>query len=1081
MRFFLPAVFALVLASCRDLTLPPTGAQSPGTVFGHAVYSPPGSAQTQSAAGAVVTLSASSVRVTAGMDGAFNIEGLTHAGGTLLFQLDSDGDGAFDRQRTLSLDAVGAGPGRNINLGDVVIGQSAHVHGLVLRADLRGISAGHGGTQVFMPLSPFVAYSAQDGQYRLDGIPAGPVQLGFFRPGYLPAALDGVMLQPGEDFAAAEVDLARDDGTQTGAIAGTVSYAPAATPDSPVSATSVVDGAVSMATLGADGTFTFPGLKTGLYDVRAAHDGYGGALVPNVLVFPSQTTHVDVSLAQGGSEPDGGRPSPPDGGPLVACASTQDCAPGEWCDDNFCAALCGATVSCNNGRVCDAASHTCVVPCTTNCPSGQTCDPSARVCRTLCDVGLPCGPGFKCSANECVPQCVLDSDCASVHQTCQGGACVPDGTCATDLDCPYTQLCAGTLCTNRKPPPDGVLPDGGWTCAGPCDCRYAESCSSGTCVTDGVPTVVLDGGGLDVALANAQGNAIIALKAGDVYWANDGFTLAKAGVTLSGGYVSCGGPRFIYDSAQTTTLSSDGGITLRVPGTTPAPLRGVMIRGLTLLAAGYPASTESDALSITNAPDLRVFSTQAGITGPSAGGSHVMHVVSSDHVELRDLALLREPLTGTLEGLSVEGSNGSLSGFTAPPYLGNAAFYALHIKAQTGPFVADSVSIGASGTAAVSVFADTCNTQPFELKSSTLGLSQTMGLQVSGCSAVNIHDVFIDGSASTMSAFMAISATASAGTLSHVHVLMPASPATSDALQFAGGAQGPWTLDDFRVDGCGGTGTIAGVHFLGTGVTNITALNIGGPDAGAIGPGCNMTGLLVGGGNTITLKDSTLNTPPGGGAPAIDISGSNLLIERSSVLGPLAVRTQNGSNVEIYSSFLFAKTTGVVSLSGGQLYAVGSTFDGLGSPSVGPSYGLGCSGTTPVAIMKSCIVNGGQNPGGHYIFYPLSGGGPCFLPGNYDHNYFYFSAPNGRTSGDMISQVTTAADGGSDSNQNIMGENVPCYPPSAANPSPALSAGSPCIDRGIQGNRKDGSPVDKDIQTHPRQNGAAPDIGAWEF
>jgi hypothetical protein len=1083
MRLFLLAV--LVLAACRDLSLPPApGMGAPGTVFGRAVYSPPGASQPQPAAGTLVTLGASSIRVTAGTDGRFDVEGLASTGGTLIFQFDSDGDGTFDRQRTVSLEAVGAGPGRNINLGDVVVGESAHVHGLVLRGDLRGISGGHLGTQVFVPQTPFVTYSAADGRYQLDGIPAGPVSLGYFRPGYLPAELDGLTLQPGEDFAAAEVDLARDDGTQTGSISGTVSYqpVPGTMGAAALSATNVSTGVATTAMSDATtGAFTFSALPAGLYDVRGTRDGYTAALVPNVLVFPMQATALALAFGQGGSESDGGRPPAPDAGPSIACAQTADCGPGQWCDGNLCAPLCSSTVLCGGGRVCDPTSHTCVTPCTSTCPTGQTCDPAARVCRTVCGDALPCPNGFKCSANACVPACVLDSDCPSVHQTCTGGSCVPNGTCATDLDCLETQLCATPLCAPRQAPDGGW--DAGWPCKSACECRLGETCTYGVCTADLVPTLVLDGGALDVALASAQPGAVIALKAGDTYVANDGFTLGKANVTLSGGYVACRGG-FIFDSTQSTTLTSDGGTVLRVAGSSASPLDGVMLRGLTLVANAYPTGTPYDAVSVTYAPNARLFWLQGGLFGTSPGVSvdhAVFHVVDSPNVDVQSVSLLPAPLTAQLDGLWLQRSDGNISGFSAPAFSGTATYYGLRIEAQTGPVHADSLSIAASGPSATSVYALQCNTQPLEITDSVIGFSMTVGASFTQCAALDLHDLFIDGSKSNLSMNdFGIQAQQSAGSIKRTRVLIPATTATVSAFSLAGaGASGPWTLEDLTVDGCGSTGTAHGVDLASSGSVTLTRLNIGGADAGVIGPSCAMTGLYASiGNNDISLTDSTLNTPyPLTSSPAIDITKSNLLIERSVITGGVALKSFN-ANVEAYASFFYAHGDGAMTFnSGGQLYAVGSTLDGQGD--VGSSYGLECNGGT-VGVLRSCLVNGGQGFT-HYVLYDNGSGGGCFVPANHDHNYYYFTSTQGGLS--PIDGVHTVLDGGSNVNGNVYGQATGCYPQSAMNPGYRLSAGSPCVDMGAVTPRKDGTmiPYDIDGPGHPRVNGPAPDIGAYEL
>jgi len=310
-------VLPVACACSRDLSLPPLPGQAgAGSVFGRAVYTTLGAPSPQPAAGALITLVASSFATHAGTDGRFDVEGISTTGGQLTFQLDTDGDGVFDRQRTLALDEFGAGPGRQIDLGDVTIGESARLHGYVLRADLQGVSAGHAGTQVFVPLTSFNGYAATDGLYTLDSLPAGQLSLGFFRPGYAPQSLTDLELQPGEDLAVATVLLARDDGTQTGLLTGAVAYAPASpsSPGTAVTATSSATGTALVAQTDSDGGFAFPALPIGLYEVSATHAGYTPLAVPNVLVFAGQTTTLALALGQGEAI-DAGHPTPPDAGP----------------------------------------------------------------------------------------------------------------------------------------------------------------------------------------------------------------------------------------------------------------------------------------------------------------------------------------------------------------------------------------------------------------------------------------------------------------------------------------------------------------------------------------------------------------------------------------------------------------------------------------------------------------------------------------------------------------------------------------------------------------------------------------------
>lgn len=185
MRSFLVASLAvLALASCVDLTLPPLPTPpGPGSVQGTLVYAVPGRTTAEPAAGARVQLANSTLETVAGEDGYFRLENLVTQGGTLLIQFDVDGDGAPDRQRRLDLAAYGAGFGKDVSLGTVLLGRNATVVGVARRGDLAGQATGHAGTSVFVPEGPFATQTADDGSFLLEAMPEGPLTLAFFRPG----------------------------------------------------------------------------------------------------------------------------------------------------------------------------------------------------------------------------------------------------------------------------------------------------------------------------------------------------------------------------------------------------------------------------------------------------------------------------------------------------------------------------------------------------------------------------------------------------------------------------------------------------------------------------------------------------------------------------------------------------------------------------------------------------------------------------------------------------------------------------------------------------------------------------------
>ena len=58
-------------------------------------------------------------------EGYFRLENIVGSDGTVLLQFDVDHDGAPDRQRRISLAEIGAGYGKHIALGQVVLGRNA--------------------------------------------------------------------------------------------------------------------------------------------------------------------------------------------------------------------------------------------------------------------------------------------------------------------------------------------------------------------------------------------------------------------------------------------------------------------------------------------------------------------------------------------------------------------------------------------------------------------------------------------------------------------------------------------------------------------------------------------------------------------------------------------------------------------------------------------------------------------------------------------------------------------------------------------------------------------------------------------
>lgn len=110
----------------------------------------------------------------------------------------------------ISLTDIGAGPNRQVSVGDVLVAENASIRGKVLRSELSMVPSGHRDTVAFVPEGPFVAYSADDGSFAFNELPEGAIELGFFRSGYKPIVLPALQVQGGEQLTLRDVILEQD-------------------------------------------------------------------------------------------------------------------------------------------------------------------------------------------------------------------------------------------------------------------------------------------------------------------------------------------------------------------------------------------------------------------------------------------------------------------------------------------------------------------------------------------------------------------------------------------------------------------------------------------------------------------------------------------------------------------------------------------------------------------------------------------------------------------------------------------------------------------------------------------------------
>lgn len=467
-RSLVPLLLLSVMG-CLELSLPqappPPG---PGTLQGTLTHAVAGRTSLVPAKSARVDLLESSNTVLADDDGRFLLAGLTQTQGLVRMTLDLDGDGAPDRQRVFSLKALGAGPGRDVAMGEVVLGRNARLTGKVLRGDLAG-DAFHLGTTVFITGMEFSTFSADTGAWTLDGLPEGPLQVSFFRQGYLPDSRE-VTLAAGAELRLSDVSL-RASPSEASTVSGVVlDVTGAPVPQATVRAVSP-DGAAT-ATTRDDGAFSLGPVPSGAWVMGVERTGFVSASLGRRLLLPGANELGVIVLAPGTSVPlpldAGAVPPRPDGGGVdggnVMDAGATDAGPDAGLGDG--GVRCGGL--CAPGFVCDADES-----CRATACGQQSCAlcNGGQCFSTACPPGQDCRPGDVCSAQACVPLACAGVTCAA-NTACANGQCLPTacGTtaCRSGFVCLTTGQCVEARCVGRV-------------------CGAGQLCSDGTCYPTGVP------------------------------------------------------------------------------------------------------------------------------------------------------------------------------------------------------------------------------------------------------------------------------------------------------------------------------------------------------------------------------------------------------------------------------------------------------------------------------------------------------------------------------------------------------------------------------------------------------------------
>ncbi len=333
MRQLTPLLILALLAACRDVELPTPTALKPGVLRATLLTTLPGRSELSPATGATVKLIGTTQGATADSDGNLVLTDLHVTKGKLVFSLDLDGSGSIDRSRSLTLEGLNAGFGKEVNIGQLVLGRNATLVGRVLRADRAQLNSGHGGIVVFLPELPQLTVTGDDGSYRLVGVPEGENTIGFSATGYRAEAAS-LAVTAGLEQRVDEVELIADPGASpVGQLTGLV-QSPDGTPIAAVTVRAASRGLETSVQTTAEGAFTFGTLETGVYVIGLEKSGLAPLRVDGVLVT-SGINRVGPYVLTAGTGTlgslDGGTPSNLDAGitaPLDAGITPADAGTG---------------------------------------------------------------------------------------------------------------------------------------------------------------------------------------------------------------------------------------------------------------------------------------------------------------------------------------------------------------------------------------------------------------------------------------------------------------------------------------------------------------------------------------------------------------------------------------------------------------------------------------------------------------------------------------------------------------------------------------------------------------------------------
>ncbi len=1130
-------LLALTLGACtRDLSLPM--ADAVGSVSGRAVYAVPGRADLRPAVGALVSLKASGLSTATTPSGTFHLEGVEDPKRELLFQLDSDQDGAFDRQRTFSLEGFGVGPHRAVDLGDVMLGENAAVHGRVLRSDFASTPSGHGGTAVFVPQGPYSTLSSDNGSFAIRDLPSGPLQLFAFRTGYAPLSLGTVDLRPGEDFGFRDATLELSgDPPVPGALLGNLVFVPRAdgAADSHVEVAPTSGLGVS-GTVSADLGFSFPALEPGLYRLTATRSGYYPAVVPNVLVVPGTESSIGAVVLTDQPPPDAGQPAPPDAGARDAgapdagppdgglgpqCVSHAQCSSAEWCDQGACQPQCSTSAQCSLGRSCDLATGTCARPCSAGCAVNQGC--VMGFCRSYCDLSFPCAPGFSCSgAGRCVPECGTNGPACGAHQRCHAGQCENDLTCTDDTDCPTDTLCTQGTCGGR---PSSRTDAGTFACTNACQCRLGEWCSAGQCLPDPVPTkrLTADGGvDLESVISSLGMNEVVALRSTDRFYVKGPLQVTPAAnrSALAGGYVECAPNRWVRSDTGRTTLAVDAGTAVTMQGNASVPVTDFTLQNLVLEVNGCGAQVSVDqALR----PAVRFIDGRFLAPLCVTSAQQLVSVARATDLDLFAVTVGQSVFSATaVTGVSLSDSSGNVRGVTwAAQTNDQNSLTVVSVSALAGPLTISGVRLGdvrAAGKV-TGIHVDGNEVYPLVIERSVLRwpLNPLLagdpfnGIDLQAPRQVTVRDNLIDGEGVVGPVHLdgwGLHAAAVSGSIERNVVALPRST-TSGATRLTGisvdAPSGGLSITDNAIAGGDAPTSLAGIKLenLSGGPFVVARNGVWGGSADSV------LGLSVdlGGASSPLVRifdnEVSVNGHGGCGGTAVgaQLRGSPYLVERNRFFAdfggrPVALQASSGAEVELYANQLWSgRATCLGSFGSGLalnqavVFASGNTVEAQSDALLpGSTWAIEVQGPGSQLFAQGNIFGGGSATE-HFLINLWNGATVSALdPTNFRNNLFWYRrTQSGLVMGDQVGAVVLAPEGSFDAQGNLLAGIVnpfdpvqPKRPDGGTLPDFRLSATSQALDKGVVPRKRDGLPSPLDLEGQPRDAGLGPDIGCCE-